>query len=77
MPEYRLTTMVTTTVALQDFPNHRVRGDLGEKPALIEVVWFACAEMFSVVEMSAWPSRDSLNASVSGHQNTARRRKRR
>ena len=30
MPEYRLTTMVTTTVALQDFLNQRVRGDLGE-----------------------------------------------
>ena len=26
MPDYRLTTTLTTTVALQDFPNHRVRG---------------------------------------------------
>ncbi len=41
MPDVQLTTMLTTTVALQDFPNHRVRGDFGEKPTLIEVVWFA------------------------------------
>ena len=41
MPKWLLTTIVTTTVALQDFPNHRVRGVLEEKPALFEIVWFA------------------------------------
>ena len=40
MPDYRLTTILTTTVALQEFPNQRVRGVLREKPALFEVVWF-------------------------------------
>jgi len=37
---WRLTTILTTTVALQDFPNQRVRGVLRGKPALFEAVWF-------------------------------------
>jgi hypothetical protein len=41
VPECARTAINTATVALQDFPNHRVRGDFGEKPTLIEVVWFA------------------------------------
>ena len=41
MPDDASTAISTTTVAFQEFPNHRVRGVLEEKPALFEIVWFA------------------------------------
>jgi len=41
VPEWPRTAINTATVAFQDFPNQRVRGNFGEKPALFKVVWFA------------------------------------
>lgn len=38
MPVVVRTAICTATVALQEFPNHRVRGVLEGKPALFEVV---------------------------------------
>ena len=40
MPDGTRTAINTATVAFQDFPNHRVRGVFGEKPAIYEAVWF-------------------------------------
>ena len=55
MPDGTRTAINTATVAFQDFPNHRVRGVLEEKPAHFEAVWF---EVYSDDDFSP-PSKSS------------------
>jgi hypothetical protein len=55
VPDWTRTAISTATVALQEFPNQRVRGVLEGKPALFEIVWF---EVYSDYDFSP-PSKSS------------------